>query len=49
MVFSVSDQADKVRFFKEIFLVANISLDVVLDIFFLTLNGANVDFPKKEL
>ena len=44
--FSVTDQADKVRFFEEIFLVANVSLDVVLGMPFLTLSGADVDFPK---
>ena len=48
-VFSVSDQANKVRFFKEIFLVANVSLDVVLEMLFLTLSGANINFPKREL
>ena len=47
--FSVTDQADRVRFFEEIFLVANVSPDVVLGMPFLTLNGANVDFPKREL
>ena len=47
--FSVTDQADRVRFFKETFLVANISPDVVLGMPFLTLSGADVDFPKREL
>ena len=37
VVFSVTDQADKVRFFEEIFLVANVSPDVVLGILFLSL------------
>ena len=47
--FSVTDQADKVRFFEEIFLVANVSPDVVFRMSFLTLSGANVDFSKREL
>ena len=47
--FSVTDLADKVRFFEETFLVANVSPDVVLGIFFFTLSGADVNFPKKEL
>ena len=47
--FSVTDQADRVRFFEEIFLVANVSPDVVLGMLFFTLSGANVDFPKREL
>ena len=48
-VFSVTDQVDRVRFFEEIFLVANISPEVVLEMPFLTLSGADVDFPKREL
>ena len=48
-VFSVTDQADRVRFFEEIFLVANVSPDVVLGMPFLTLSGADVNFPKREL
>ena len=47
--FSVIDQADRVRFFEETFLVANVSPDVVLGMPFLTLSGADVDFPKREL
>ena len=49
VAFSVTDQADRIRFFEEIFLVANVSQDVVLEIAFLTLSGADVDFPKREL
>ena len=48
-VFLVINQANKIKFFEEIFLVANVSLDVVLEILFFTLNGANVDFLKREL
>ena len=48
-VFSVINCINKIRFFKKIFLVANISLDVIFKILFLTLNGANIDFPKKKL
>ena len=47
--FSVTNQADKVRFFEKIFLVANVGPDVVLRMPFLTLSGANVDFLKREL
>ena len=47
--FSVTDQADRVRFFEETFLVANFSPDMVLGMPFLTLSGADIDFPKKEL
>ena len=47
--FSVTDQADKVRFFEETFLVANVSPDVVLGMPFLTLSSVDIDFPKREL
>ena len=47
--FSVTDQADKVRFFKETFLVANISPDMVLRMLLITLSDADVDFLMKKL
>ena len=47
--FSVTDQADRVRFFEETFLVANVSPDVALRMPFLILSGVDVDFPKREL
>ena len=47
--FSVTDQADRVRFFEETFLVVNVSPDVVFGILLLTLRGADIDFLKKEL
>ena len=47
--FLVTDQADRVRFFEETFLVANVSPDVVLKILFLTLSVADIDFLKKKL
>ena len=47
--FSVINQADKVRFFKETFLIVIISPDVVHRMFLFTLNRADVDFPKREL
>ena len=43
------DKANQVRFFKETFLVANISSKVVFEILFLTLSGANIDFLDREL
>ena len=42
--YSVEDKANRVRFFEEAFLVANVSLEVVLGMPFLTLSGADVDF-----
>ena len=47
--FSVTDQADKVRFFEKSFLVANVSPDMVLKMLFLTLSDADIDVLKKKL
>ena len=47
--FSVTDQANRVKFFEKTFLVANVSPDVVFGIPFFTLSDADVDFPKREL
>ena len=41
-VFSMHDRAKKIRFFKEIFLLADISMDVALKMSFLTLNNADI-------
>ena len=43
-IFSVIDKANRVRFFKKTFLVANVSPKVVLGMSFLTLCGADIDF-----
>ena len=42
--FFVTNKANQVRFFKETFLMANVSPEIVLGIFFLTLSSANVNF-----
>ena len=47
--FSVTSQADRVNFFEKTFLVAKVSLDMVIGMPFFTLSGADVNFPKKEL
>ena len=47
--FSVVDKVNQVRFFEKTFLVANINLEVVFRMLFLTLSGANVDFLGREL
>ena len=49
VAFSVIDLANRVRFFEETFLVANVSPDVVLEMPFLILSGADIDFSKREL
>ena len=42
--FSVKNKANQLRFFEETFLVANVSLDLVFGMLFLTLSGVDVDF-----
>ena len=42
--FSVLDKVNHVRFFEEIFLVANISLKVIFGMSFLTLNSVDINF-----
>ena len=47
--FQVEDKLGRTRFFQETFLLANISVEVVLGMPFLTLSNANVQFIEKEL
>ena len=47
--FSVEDKANRVRFFEETFLIANVSPEVVLEMPFLTLSNADVDFSGRDL
>ena len=47
--FSVIDKANQVRFFKETFLVANVSPEIVFRMSFLILSGADIDFSGREL
>ena len=48
-VFLMINWVNKIKFFEEIFLMANVNLDMVLEMLFLTLNNANVDFLKRKL
>ena len=48
VIFSVTDKANRVSFFEETFLVANVSLKVVFAMPFLTLSGTDVDFSSWE-
>ena len=45
----MTDKANQVKFFEESFLMANISLEVVFGILFLTLSFANIDFLEEKL
>ena len=47
--FSVVDKANRVKFFEETFLVANVSLEVVFERPFLTLSNADIDFSDRKL
>lgn len=42
--FLIIDKANKLEFIKEIFLLANLNSEIVFEMLFLTLNGANIDF-----
>ena len=46
---SVEEKANQIRFFKETFLVANISPEIVIEMAFLILNNTNIDFLGREL
>lgn len=48
-VFLVTDKANHIKFFKKIFLMANISPKIVFEVLFLTLSIVNVDFLNWEL
>ena len=47
--FQVEDKLRSARFFRETFLLADISVEVVLDMLFLTFSNADVQFVEKEL
>ena len=47
--FLVTDQANRVRFFEEPFLVVNLSPDMVLVMLFFSLSDVDVNSSKKEL
>ena len=47
--FSVIDKINRIRFFEETFLVANVSWVVVFGMLFLILRGADIDFSSQKL
>ena len=47
--FQAKDKLGRTRFFQEIFLLADISAELVLDIPFLSLSNVNIQFIEKEL
>ena len=47
--FSVLDKDSRERFFKGSFLLADVNLDVLLGMLFLTITNANVNFQARDL
>ena len=47
--FSVLNKDNRKRFFEESFLLANIKLDIVLGMPFLTMSNADIDFQARDL
>ena len=47
--FQVEDTLGRARFFQETFLLADLSVEVVLGMPFLTLSNANIQFAQKKL
>ena len=47
--FQVEDKLGRARFFQKTFRLANISVEVVLGMPFLTLSNADIQFAEKEL
>ncbi len=43
------DKDGKVRFFEKSVLLADVSLDIILAIFFLTMSNANIDLKAWDL
>ncbi len=48
-IFSVLDKDGRERFFEESFLLADVRPDIVLEMPFLTMSNANVDFQARDL
>ena len=47
--FQVEDKLNRARFFQESFLLAKISIEVILRMPFLTFSNADIQFAEKEL
>ena len=45
----MEDKIDRLRFFPEIFLIANTKFDVILGMFFLKLSSTNILFSESIL
>ncbi len=47
--FLVLDKDERERFFEKSFLLANVSPDIVIEMPFLTMSNADVDFQAQDL
>ena len=47
--FSVSNKDGKKRFFEKSFILADVNLDAMLEILFLTISNADIDFQARNL
>ena len=47
--FFVINKDGRKKFFKENFLLANVKLDIVLKMLFLTMNNTDIDFQARDL
>ncbi len=47
--FFISDKDSRERFFEESFLLANVKPDIVLEMPFLTMSNADIDFQAQDL
>lgn len=48
-IFSMSDKDGEERFFEEIFLLADVKSDVILEMLFQTMSNADVDLQTRDL
>ncbi len=48
-IFSMLDEDNRERFFEKSFLLVDVKPDIVLEISFLTMHNANIDFQARDL
>lgn len=46
---SINDKVSRSQFFKETFLIANINMNIILEISFLTLSNVEIYYLEREL
>lgn len=47
--FQIEDKLEKIKFFQKVFLLINLSIEIVLKMFFFIFNKRNIYFLKKQL